>query len=66
MIIPAVIVYAAGIWDSVSAVASDVAGKISKGGSWITIGEFLDNNASFNESLGYIEITEEEFYNLEA
>lgn len=66
MIIPAVLAYAAGMWDSVSAVASDVAGKIYMGGSWRNLGELLDNNASFNESLGYIEITEEEFYNLEA
>lgn len=64
MIIPAVLAYAAGMWDSVSAVASDVAGKIYMGGSWRNLGELLDNSASFNESLGYIEITEEEFYTL--
>lgn len=66
MIIPAVLAHAAGMWDSVSAVASDVAGKIYLGGSWKNLGELLDNNASFNEDLGYIEITEEEFYNLGA
>lgn len=64
MIASAALISAAGMWDSVSAVASDTAGKLYLDGGWMNLGELLDENAPYYETLGYKEITEEEFYNL--
>lgn len=66
LIIPAALAFASNMWESVSALSTDASAKLFIDGAWRNIGEMLDGGSSFLQGIGIVEITESEFYNLNA